>query len=112
MTAPKNMSREEVDENWKEFGDEILLINNVVHLKINVLPLETPAALNFAKRQIQVLQWLSDGKTFKDISVLLNISLATVEKHFRLARQDLDVETTARAIMKTARQNQIHITKW
>ena len=111
LTAPKNISQEEVDENWKEFGDEILLINNVVHLKIIALPLETPAALNLTKRQIQVLQWVSDGKTFQDVSVLLNISPATVEKHLRLARQGLGVETTAQAIMKTVRQNQFHITK-
>jgi len=111
LTAPKDMSQKEVDENWKEFGDEILLINNVVHLKIIALPLETPAALNLTKRQIQVLQWVSDGKTLQDVSILLNISPATVEKHLRLARQGLGVETTAQAIMKTVRQNQIHITK-
>jgi len=72
---------------------------------------KTPTALNLTKRQIQVLQWVSDGKTLQDVSILLNISPATVEKHLRLARQGLGVETTAQAIMKTVRQNQIHITK-
>ena len=58
----------------KEFNNEILLINNFVHLKIIALPLEIPAALKYTKRQIQVLPWVNDGKPLYDVSVLLNIT--------------------------------------
>ena len=37
----------------------------------------------------------------------MGLTPATVEKHLRLARQALSVETTAQAVLKAAFQNQI-----
>jgi len=61
------------------------------------------------KRQREVLQWVGDGKTTQDIAILLDLTSATIEKHLRLAREALDVETTAQAVLKAAFLNQMFV---
>ena len=50
-----------------------------------------------------------DGKTTQDIAFLLGLTAATVEKHLRLAREALDVDTTAQAVLKAAFYNQMFV---
>lgn len=82
-------------------------MNNVMHLKLLTLPYSGERQLT--KRQREVLQWVGDGKTTQDIAVLLELTPATVEKHLRLAREALDVETTAQAVLKAAFYNQMFV---
>ena len=53
------------------------------------------------------MEWVSDGKTTADIAVLMGLTVATVEKHLRNAREAMNAETTAQAVMKATLQNQI-----
>ncbi len=106
--AARNSSQNEVDEVWKEHGDDILLMNNMVHLKILTLPYHAPNRA-LTKRQREALQWVGDGKTTQDIALLMGLTAATVEKHLRLAREALSVETTAQAVLKAALQNQMFV---
>jgi len=39
----------------------------------------------------------------------MGLTPATVEKHLRLARDNLNVETTAQAVLKAALQNQMFV---
>jgi DNA-binding CsgD family transcriptional regulator len=55
------------------------------------------------------LQRVGDGKTTQDIAILLELTPATIQKHLRLAREALDVETTAQAVLKAAFYNQMFI---
>jgi DNA-binding CsgD family transcriptional regulator len=48
---------------------------------------------------------VADGKTMQDVALLMGVSSAMVEKHLRLARDALDVETTAQAVAKSALMN-------
>lgn len=107
LTAKPGMTQDEVEEVWAEHGEEILVLNNVLHLKLLTLPYSGARALT--KRQREVLQWVGDGKTTQDIAVLLELTAATVEKHLRLAREALDVETTAQAVLKAAFYNQMFV---
>ena len=50
---------------------------------------------------------MADGKTTQDVGLLMGVSPAMVEKHLRLAREALDVETTAQAVAKAALLNMI-----
>jgi LuxR family transcriptional regulator len=108
LTAKKGMSQEEVDAIWDEHGHDIHLMNNVAHLKILSLPYTSPHRV-LTKRQLEALAWVGDGKTNQDIAVLMGLASATVEKHLRLARQALAVETTAQAVLKTGLSNQMFI---
>ncbi|WP_299145309.1 LuxR family transcriptional regulator [uncultured Tateyamaria sp.] len=108
LTARKGMTQEQIDEVWAEHGRDIHLMNNVAHLKILTLPYNAPNRA-LTKRQREALEWVGDGKTMQDIAVLMGLTSATVEKHLRLAREALAVETTAQAVLKAAFANQMFI---
>ena len=107
LTARLGMTQDAVEQVWARYGTEIIVMNNVLHLKLHTLPYSGQRSLT--KRQREVLEWVGDGKTTQDIAVLLGLTAATVEKHLRLAREALDVETTAQAVLKAAFYNQMFI---
>ena len=107
LTARRGMSQSEIDAVWARHGRDIVLMNNVAHLKIINLPYS--GARPLTKRQREVLQWVADGKTTQDIARLMGLTVATVEKHLRLAREALDVDTTAQAVLKASFQNQMFV---
>lgn len=108
LCARPGMSQNDVDRQWQEHGEDILLMNNVAHLKILTLPYTAPNR-SLTKRQREALEWVGDGKTTQDIALLMGLTSATVEKHLRLAREALSVETTAQAVLKAALQNQMFV---
>jgi LuxR family transcriptional regulator len=72
--------------------------------------LPPPQALNnLSDRQREVLEWVGDGKTIADIALVMGLKPATVEKHMRNARDALQVETTAQAVMKASLQKQLFV---
>jgi len=108
LCARPGLSQDEVDAIWQTHGNDILLMNNIAHLKILTLPHVAPNRA-LTKRQREALEWVGDGKTTQDIAVLMGLTAATVEKHLRLAREALSVETTAQAVMKAALHNQMFV---
>ncbi|WP_372573968.1 LuxR family transcriptional regulator [Ruegeria jejuensis] len=108
LCAQSDLSQDEVDALWAEKGREVLLMNNIAHLKILTLPYAAPNRA-LTKRQREALVWVGDGKTIQDIAVLMGLTSATVEKHLRLARESLAVETTAQAVLKAALHNQMFV---
>ncbi|WP_300550903.1 LuxR family transcriptional regulator [Roseovarius sp.] len=108
LTARPGLTQCEIDEMWGRLGEGILALNNLAHLRILSLPY-TPPGRGLTPRQREVLAWVGDGKTVQDIALLVGLTPATVEKHLRLARAALNVETTAQAVLKAAFQNQIFI---
>ncbi|WP_428516203.1 LuxR family transcriptional regulator [Roseovarius sp.] len=108
LTAHADHDQADCDKLWDKHGDDIILLNNIVHLRILTLPYEAPGR-SLTRRQKEVLGWVGDGKTIQDIALLMELTPATVEKHLRLAREALSVETTAQAVLKAAFQNQIFV---
>lgn len=53
---------------------------------------------------------MAEGKTSADIAVIMGITTPTVEKHLRLARETLGVETTPHALIKATFLNQMFVT--
>lgn len=108
LAAQVGISQDDVECIWKEHGRTILQMNNTAHLKLLTLPHE-PKNRRLTKRQREALEWVGDGKTIQDISQIMNLTPATIEKHLRLARETLDVETTAQAVLKASFNNQIFV---
>lgn len=106
LTARQDVSQEAIDQVWHRHGTDLIVMNNVLHLKILTLPHVGGRPLT--SRQREVLEWVGDGKTTQDIATILGRTSATVEKHLRLARDALGVETTAQAVLKAAFQNQMY----
>lgn len=106
MIADIGLTHDDVDAIWAGRRDEIMAVANMMHLKISQMPMPTrrrPLTL----RQREALEWVADGKTAQDIAILMGVSPAMIEKHLRLARDALDVETTAQAVAKGAMLNMI-----
>ncbi|WP_420343443.1 LuxR family transcriptional regulator [Paenirhodobacter sp.] len=108
LCAERGLSQTEVDDIWARHERELMVLNLIVHLKISNLPLVT-ARRALTVRQREVLEWVADGKTIADIALIMGLTVATVEKHLRLAREALDVETTAQAVLKATMQKQLFL---
>ncbi|MEE2944548.1 MAG: LuxR family transcriptional regulator [Pseudomonadota bacterium] len=109
LIGAPGVPQSELDAIWGKHGHDLILMNNVLHLKLLNLPHVYPERA-LTKRQREVLEWVSDGKTLQDIATLMGRTTATVEKHLRLARETLGVETTAQAVLKATFLNQIFST--
>lgn len=105
LAARAGLTQADVDAVWQEDGARIEVLCGIAHLRILTLPYAAPRRA-LTPRQREVLGWVGDGKTTRDIALLLNVSPATLEKHLRLAREALSVETTAQAVLKASFQNQ------
>ncbi|APE43471.1 LuxR family transcriptional regulator [Sulfitobacter alexandrii] len=108
LTAKSGMTQEDVDRVWEQHGSDIKLMNEIAHLKILTLPYHSQRRA-LTRRQREALEWVGDGKTMQDIAVIMGLTSATVEKHLRLAREALAVETTAQAVLKAAFSNQMFV---
>ena len=107
LTGRAGLSQADVDAIWTAEGRKIWTMINVMHLKVLSLPHQGHGA-SLSSRQREALEWVGDGKSYQDIATIMGVSMATVEKHLRLAREKLRVATTAQALIKAAFQNQIY----
>ncbi|MGL4311619.1 MAG: LuxR family transcriptional regulator [Paracoccaceae bacterium] len=98
----------QADAIWEQHGREIIFINNVTHLKMASLPF-VGNSRKLTARQREALEWAGNGKTSLDIAQIMGLTQGTVEKHLRLAREVLGVETTTQAVMKASVRNQIFL---
>lgn len=101
---PHTGDQAKADEIWAVHGPELEILCGVAHLKLITMPL--PKRL-LTKRQREVLEWIGDGKNVADTAQILGLNKATVEKHLRLARESLGVDTTAQAVLKASFHNQM-----
>ena len=89
-------------------GDSLLVATSMAHMRLSDMPYLKPRQ-GLTLRQREVLEWVAEGKTMADIAAILRISPVTVDKHLRLARENLGVETTAHAVIKASFLNQIFV---
>ncbi|MBV1902278.1 MAG: LuxR family transcriptional regulator [Marinosulfonomonas sp.] len=106
LVAKPGMSQRDVDFLLGLRGREIVQMCNVAHLKLTSLSYTTPRG-RLTDRQRETLHWVGEGKTTRDIATIMGVTTATVEKHLRLARAALNVDTTAQAVLKSSFQNQV-----
>lgn len=106
LIANPDVSHEQIDALWEARQAELLAVAHMMHLKIIVLP-QPAARRSLTERQRQALEWVADGKTTQDVAMLMEVSAAMVEKHLRLAREALSVETTTQAVAKASLLNLI-----
>ena len=56
-----------------------------------------------SKRESEVLSWLEQGMSNKEIAIVLGISPRTIQKHLQRIYLQLDVHTRAEAIARMRR---------
>ena len=62
---------------------------------------QSPRPSGLSPREAQVLNWLSQGKTNKEIALILELSARTVQKHLEHIYQKMGVENRTGAAAKT-----------
>ncbi|RMD46985.1 MAG: LuxR family transcriptional regulator, partial [Alphaproteobacteria bacterium] len=108
LCAAPGLDQDDVDTIWALRGREILLLNEVFHLKANSLP-HSGRRRPLTRRQRQVLELIAEGATVEQVAERLGLSRSTVDKHLVGARAALGVATTAQAILKAAIMQQIFL---
>ena len=106
LIADPGIDAAEVDRLFAIKRDEFLAVANMMHLRLIHLPF-TIRRRPLTERQREALEWVADGKTTQDVALLMAVSAAMVEKHLRLAREALSVDTTTQAVAKAALMNLI-----
>lgn len=108
LIAPPGVTQAQVDAWLPATREALFAIGSVAHRALAGLPWTRPNG-DLTDRQREVLEWVAEGKTTADIALILGLKPATVEKHLRLARQCLAVETTAHALVKATFLNQVFV---
>ncbi|MBV7409838.1 LuxR family transcriptional regulator [Maritimibacter sp. DP1N21-5] len=108
LTGMRGLTQKDLDETWAAHGPEIEVKCNLAHLKIASLPIDT-ARTKLSRRQLEVLEWVALGKSNQDVATIMGVSVPTVEKHLRNAREKLVVDTTAQAVAKLTFLNQMYV---
>lgn len=106
LVADPGLTHDDVEDIWAVHRDGILAVAHMMHLRIIGLP-QPATRRSLTERQRQALEWVADGKTTQDVAMLMEVSAAMVEKHLRLARDALSVETTTQAVAKASLLNLI-----
>ena len=63
---------------------------------------------SLSSREVEILQWVAEGKSQQDIGDILSISHRTVEVHLRSGRDKLGALTTAQAVGRAISLGLIH----
>lgn len=108
LFGPPDSDQDTVDALIAALGDSLLVAASMAHMRLYEMPY-IKGASRLTHRQREVLEWVAEGKTIADIAAILGISAVTVEKHLRLARETLDVATTAHAAIKANFLNQLFL---
>ncbi|WP_220748139.1 MULTISPECIES: LuxR family transcriptional regulator [Jannaschia] len=89
---------------WASHGAELETAARALHLRISSLP-RSGATQRLTTRQRECLEWAARGKRTRDIAAIMDLSVPTVEKHMRLAREALDSDSTAQAVHEAQTRN-------
>lgn len=99
LVADPGLDHDAVDAIWARDGTALLAVAHMMHLRLCQLP-HSVRRRTLSPRQREALQWVAEGKTTQDAALLMGVTPTMVEKHLKLARVALDVETTAQAVAK------------
>lgn len=102
------LAQQAVDRHWRRHEAALMAICQMAHARIGQLPAPL-ARPRLTPRQREMLTWIADGKTIRDVATITGLSVGTIEKHLRLARAALDVETTPQAVAKLSFLNQLFV---
>ncbi len=108
LLAPPGENQAACDARCAALGDDLFVAAASAHRTLVDMPF-VDSTLRLTGRQREVLEWVADGKSVAEIAAILNISIATVEKHLRLARETLGAESTAHAVTKASFLNQLFL---
>lgn len=89
----------------------ITLLHGVLqaaHVKISQITVQSEEAVDLSERELEVLHWMSMGKSAANIAAILSISPDTVKTYVKRLYEKLDVGDKVAATVKGLRLGLIH----
>ena len=106
LTARADLDQAAADAIWARHGPALEALAATVHGGLSRMPLPVGGG-ELTPRQREVLGWIADGKSVRDVALLTGLSVSGTEKRLRELRSVLGVETTAHAVARAAFLNQL-----
>ena len=104
LNGKSDIPQKKLNSIWAKRKGKIILLSKILQLSIRNLPYANnslgPRHNILTTRQIEILSLLAGGNSIVQISKFLNLSIPTIDKHLKLARLNLDVNTSAQAVSK------------
>jgi len=101
LSVANDAPTKEFDEHFDYHRHEIALMANYAHEKMLSFGLDSPIKPNLlTPREVQILTFVSRGKTYWEISVILSIQEDTVKKHMQNIGLKLNVSNGSHAVAK------------
>ncbi len=110
LVADQGISQRQVDQHVARHANEIFVVATVAHRSLIGLPFPGHDR-SLTSRQREVLELVAEGMTTAAVAEAMGLSMPTVEKHLRLARERLGCTSTAHALVKAAFLNQMFLAK-
>lgn len=102
-----SITSDDSDSEWallrKHLMREFQIIAAATHdmiLRINGAELQAP---RLSPREVECLQWASEGKTYEDIATIMNIRKGTVKSYMEIARKKLNSINTTHTVTRAIR---------
>ncbi len=101
FSVVKNCSAKEFEQIFIFHRMELQLLATYAHEKIMTLGITNPVKnIHLSSREIEILTWTSQGKTYWEIGCILGIQENTVKKHMLNIFEKLNVTNNTHAVSK------------
>lgn len=107
LIAAPDASVTEQDKLFSCHQPHLLALLDVFHALVDHRSLSVEH-YKLTQRQIEVLKWLAEGLLTDGVAHRLNISVDTVDKHLKKARQRLGAATTTQAVARAVSLGLLH----
>ena len=112
LTGNLQFNQSKINDIWTFNKDKIYSITKILQLTIRSLPYNGsgigPKHQRLTKRQEEVLNLISLGNTLIEVAHKLDLSIPTIDKHLKLARYNLNANSTAQAVAKAEKEKMLN----
>ncbi|WP_341213199.1 autoinducer binding domain-containing protein [uncultured Limimaricola sp.] len=105
LAAQSDIPQCRLDRIWLQRREEIEAQLHAFHLRFQLIYTDS---YHLTPRQKEVLRFVAAGLSVQQIADELKLSVATVDKHLRLAREAFGASTTAQAVARAIRFHQLY----
>jgi len=99
VVAKNDFSSNEADRVFMEHEDDLILIANIFHANVDLFAMSS-RHYDISDREIEMLKWLSEGYSVKQISHKTCRSVHTINKQIQSAKKRLKCATTSQAVAR------------
>jgi len=86
-----------------------MVLDGYLHRDISVAPREIPTRSRLTPREREIVQLLAEGKSSKEVAVVLGLSVKTAETHRSNIMRKLELHSVSDLVLYAVRNNIVHV---